>query len=105
MKARKVGSTYPITFTLRDQAGARNLTGSTVTLSMRDARTGVKKISGAAVTVVSAAAGTCKYVVQAANVDTDAVNEIEVREVRADGTLAFYPSSGYEPLTIEESFA
>lgn len=105
MKTRKVGSTYPITFVLRDQAGARNLAGSVVTLSMRDARTGVKKISAAAVTIVSAADGSCKYAVQAADVDTDAVNEIEVREVRADGTLAFYPSSGYEPLTIEESFS
>lgn len=104
MSVRKVGSTYVLTWTLKDQNGARDLTGSTVTISMRDSKLGTMKITDAAVVLVSAAAGTCKYVVQAADVDTVATYQVMCKETRADGTKARYPSRGYVPMVLEETF-
>jgi hypothetical protein len=101
---RKQGSTYVINFTLQDANGAVDLTGSTVQLSMRDRHTAVNKITSAGVTVLVPATGSCRYVIQAADVNTASDYEILVTENRADGTIAKYPSEGYEPLSIEPSF-
>lgn len=105
MKARKQGSTYAITGTLRNQAGAVNLTGSTVTLSMRDAKTQAVKISSVGVTLTDAVNGRFSLAVLAAYFDTPNPYEIMMLETRADGTKWPYPNSGYEPLVIEESFS
>jgi hypothetical protein len=105
MTTRKQGSTYPITGTLRDLNGPRNLTGSTVTLSMRDAHTAVVKINNAAVTVTSPSNGAFTYSIQATDVDTGSEYQVEMKEVRSDGTIWKYPSDGYEPLTIQQSFS
>lgn len=101
---RKQGSTYVIDFVLQDANGARDLTGSSVTLSMRNAHTAVNKITAAGVTIVTPATGACRYTVNASDVDTASDYEILVTENRADGTIAKYPSDGYEPLLIEPSF-
>lgn len=104
MTNRKQGSTYPMTGTLLNGGAAVNLTGSTVTMSMRDASTGALKISNVAVTVVSPAAGTWSYTPIPADVNTPGVYQIEMKEVRGDGSIWYYPSTGYEPLTIEATF-
>lgn len=105
MTTRKQGSTYPITGTLQDLNGIRNLTGSTVTLSMRDAHTGVLKITNAAVTVSAPTTGAFSCTIQATDVDTSSEYQVEMKEVRSDGTIWKYPSEGYEPLTIQQSLS
>ncbi len=112
MKARKQGTTYAMTGTLYKTttvAGVKtttaiNLTGSSLTLSMRDRKTKAAKISNAGVTIVTPAAGTWSYAVLAADLDTPNGYEIMLTETRGDGTKWKYPSHGYEPLDVEEAF-
>lgn len=104
MQARKQGTTYLITGTLADQNGPRDLTGSTCTISMRDTRAGVLNIANQPLTIVTPTAGTFSYTVQPADLATAGNYEIEIKEVRSDGTIWKYPSSGNEPLTVEPAF-
>ena len=112
MKARKQGTTYAITGTLYKTTtvagvkttAAQNLTSSTLTLSMRDRKTKVAKISNAAVSIVTPAAGTWSYNVQAADLNSPSGYEIMLTETRGDGTIWKWPSHGYEPLDVEEAF-
>jgi len=112
MKTRKQGTTYPITGTLYNTttvAGVKtttpiNLTGSSLTLSMRDRKTKIAKLSNVAVTILVPASGTWSYAVQAADLDSPNGYEIMLAETRGDGTKWKYPSKGYEPLDVEEAF-
>lgn len=104
MTNRKQGSTYPMTGTLLNGGVAVNLTGSTVTLSMREASTGTLKISNVAVAVLVPTAGTWSYTPTTNDVNTPGAYQIEMKEVRGDGSIWYYPSTGYEPLIIEATF-
>lgn len=102
MKPRKVNDTgYPITATLYTNGVARDLTGSTVVLYMRNRNGRINKIAGAAVTVVTPTAGTVSYQPSAGDVDTEGVYDLEWRETTLAGKTNHFPSSGYEPLVLE----
>jgi hypothetical protein len=102
MRPRKVGDTgYPITATLYTNGVARDLTGSTVVLFLRNRTTRAIKVNGSPVTVVSPTAGTVSYQPSAADVDTEGVYDLEFRETTSGGKTNHYPSDGFEPLRLE----
>ena len=105
MRPRKQGATYPITAQLLVNGVPVDLTGSSVTISMRDASSHVVKILDAAVAVTSPTTGAWSYTPLGTDVDTPATYQVEVHETRADGSKWRYPSHGYEPLIIEEALA
>jgi len=102
MRPRKVGDTgYPITATLYTNGVARDLTGSTVVIYMRNRTTRAIKINGSGVTVVTPTAGTVSYQPSAGDVDTEGVYDLEFRETTATGKVNHFPSDGFEPLRLE----
>jgi hypothetical protein len=109
VKSRKRNATgYPITATLKSTVATGalapvDLTGSTVYIAMRNRQTGEAKINEAVCTLVSAPNGQVSYTPSAADVDTAGVYDIEFKQVRPDTSILYYPSAGFEPLTIEES--
>lgn len=104
MKPRKRTDTgYPITATLKANGVIVDLTGSTVTIWLRNRATGVLKVSGAACTVSSPTTGQVSYTPSSGDVDTSGSYDVEFKQARGDGTMIHYPSDGYEPLTIEDS--
>ncbi len=111
MKARKQGTTYTITGTLKIESvvsgvkvtSVANLTGSTLTFWMRSKRTGITKLSGVPMTIVAPTLGTWSLSISATYFDTADSYEAEIHEIRGDGTDAKWPSDGYEPVEIQES--
>lgn len=102
MRPRKVGDTgYPITATLYTNGVARDLTGSTVVIYLRNKRTNAIKVNGSAVTVVSPTAGTVSYQPSSGDVDTEGVYDLEFKETTSGGKTNHYPSDGFEPLRLE----
>ena len=86
-----------------------NLTSATVTVYMRNRKTGVLKISGAAATIVSnTAPATVRYDFTAADLDTAGTFDFEWRVVNADTTVDVYPDSPSDPyvtIIITEALA
>lgn len=104
MKSRKRTDTgYPITATLKANGVAVDLTGSTVYIALRNRQTGEIKVNESICTVTSAVNGQVSYSPLSTDVDTAGVYDVEFKQRRQDGSIIHYPSSGYEPLTIEES--
>lgn len=74
------GDTRVWRFTLRDDTGAAlNLTGATVTLSMRVRGATSNKIAGASMTITGATTGTVEYAPVAADVNTVGSFDIEIK--------------------------
>jgi hypothetical protein len=106
VKSRKRTDTgYPITATLKANGVAVDLTGSTVYITLRNRQTGDKKVNASVCAVTSAVNGQVSYSPVDADVDTAGVYDVEFKQQRPGGTIIHYPSSGYEPLTIEDSLA
>jgi hypothetical protein len=95
-----VGDTYkPLGRTLYDGRLPADLTGLTVQFKMVD-KNGTVVVDWAAATVVSASAGTVKYVFQDADVDTAGKFYGYFRTV-SSGDYATYPADHYGiPITI-----
>lgn len=82
------GDTLTWNFTLKDENGsAVDLTGATVTLSMRLRGSTTNKIDGGSVTVVSASGGTCKYDPIAGDVDTPGQYDLELKIVDTNSDI------------------
>lgn len=84
-------------FTIKQDGSVVDLTGATVKFYMKNRDTGTVKINGVACTIVSASAGTCKYVWQSGDTDTVGTYQAEVEVTFSGGTV----QTGYESLTIE----
>lgn len=92
----------PLELTLEDSTGAVDLTNAdSVLLYMKDSK-GVKKIDGAAMTVVVAADGTVKRDWASDDVDTAGVFRIEVVVLWSGGKTTTFPSRDAVTVTIQE---
>jgi hypothetical protein len=100
VKTRKQGSTEAFTGQCIDENGVANLTGSTLTIRMRD-QFGALIINDLPATILAATSGTWTYDPLPAHVATQGVFQIEITETRSSGKVVRYPQSGYEPLIIE----
>lgn len=78
----------------------QDLTGGTVTWSMRRKRTGVVKVNAGACTIVSPTAGTVKYAWGAGDVDTPGVFYGSFKVTGLAGGPAVFPTSGYIWVTV-----
>jgi hypothetical protein len=104
MKPRKRGDTgYAITATLKANGTVVDLTGSTVTIWLRNRATQALKVSGGVCTIASPTTGQVSYQPSSTDVDTSGMYDVEFKQVQPDTTVIHYPSDGYEPLTIEDS--
>jgi hypothetical protein len=104
MRPRKRTDTYPITFQLMSNGvPITDAAGSTITLTLVNKATGAVKISNAACTITDAPTAACSYAPIAADVDTTGAYNLEIKQIRPDGTIRHFPSSSYEPLYIEAS--
>jgi hypothetical protein len=86
--------------TLTTAAGVQDLTGGTVTFWMEDQRTGTIKVSGAAVTVLDAAAGSVRYSWAAADTDTPGTYRGEFQLAGLTPTPVRFPSGGYIYISV-----
>jgi hypothetical protein len=81
---------YEINFTLQDFNGvAVNLTGATLKLKVQKPGAAALKFTGD-MTIVSAAAGTCKYTVAEGNFDTAGAYDAEIEATFANGQVITY---------------
>lgn len=104
MKPRKRTDTgYPITATLLSNGVPVDLSGSTVTISLRDRLTGAIKVNEAGCSLTNPTGGQVSYQPIAADVDTSGSYDVEFKQIRPNATIIHYPSDGYEPLTIEDN--
>lgn len=79
----------------------QDLTGGTVTFSMKRKRTGVVKVNAGACTIVGAAAnGQVKYAWAAGDVDTPGVYYGSFKVTGLAGGPAVFPTSGYIWVTV-----
>jgi len=90
-----------IAATLKDSAGAVDLTGATVAFAMADAQFRAAKVNAPA-SVVDAAAGKVSYQWQPGDLDTAGSYVAEFEVSFADGSVATFPSSGYVHIRIVE---
>ena len=95
-----------ITRDLRDAFGAPvNLTGATVTFSMRVKPAGAVKVSAATANIVNAGLGRVRYNWVAANTDTSDEYEGEFQVTFSDGTIQTFPNDGYIPVIVPDDIA
>jgi hypothetical protein len=84
----------------KGDGSAQDLTGGTVTFSMKRKRTGVVKVNAAAVAIVSAPAGTVKYSWAGVDSDTPGVYYGQFTVTGLAGGPAVFPTSGYIYVTV-----
>lgn len=72
---------------------AQDLTGATVTLYMERRSTGTIKINGAAVTIVSAVAGTVKYTFTGTDTDTPGIYRAQWHVAGLSPTPVRFPTA------------
>jgi hypothetical protein len=82
-----------------------NLTGATLTFSMRVKPAGTTKISTATATVSGAGLGEVQYSFTAANTDTADEFEGEFTATYAGGGIQTFPNDGYIPIIITDDVA
>jgi hypothetical protein len=101
----KKNDTLPLlTATLKDADGvAVNLTGSAVKFHMRLGNA-VAKVNATA-TIVSAAAGTVKYIWVTGDTDTKGVYSGEWQVTFGDGTILTFPNKDYFSVEIDDELA
>jgi hypothetical protein len=105
MKPRKATDLYAMNFTLyANGVLIPDASGSSFTLTMRNRATGIVKFTGA-MTIVSAPLAQVRYTPIAGDVDTPGSYQVEIKQVRPDGTPRHFPSDGYEAIEIEETLA
>jgi hypothetical protein len=82
---------YYLNFTLQDESGnALDLTDSTIKLKVQKPGAAELKVDGA-VSIVSAVAGTCRYLVQATDFDTAATYNAEIEVTYQNGQILTFP--------------
>lgn len=81
---------------------AQDLTGATVTFSMKRKRTGAVKVNAGACTIVNAPGtdGKVKYAWQSADIDTPGVYYGSFKVTGLAGGPAVFPTSGYIWVTV-----
>ena len=82
-----------------------NLTGASLTFSMRVKPGGTTKISTASATVSGAGLGEVQYRFTAANTDTADEFEGEFTATYAGGGIQTFPNDGYIPIIITDDVA
>ena len=88
-----------------DKDRSINVTGATVTFSMRNASTNVVKISLAAVTTVSSTAGRVKYSFTASDTDTAGNFDGEFQVTFVGGQIETFPNDGYIKVIVTDDVA
>ena len=82
---------YYLNFTLQDEFGdALDLTDATIKLKVQKPGSATLKVNSA-LSVVSAVAGTCRYLVQATDFDAAAVYNAEIEVTSLNGQILTYP--------------
>ena len=93
----------PITRDLKDAFGAPvNVTGASVTFSMRVKPAGTVKVDGAAATIVSAGIGRVRYTFSASDTNTADEYESEFECTFSNGTIQTFPNRGYIPVFVQD---
>ena len=80
-----------------------NLTGSTITFSMRDASTDVLKVNAATCTILNSHRGECRHSWLSENTDTAGTYEGEFNVVDKDSRSQTFPSDGFVLIHVTES--
>ena len=96
IKRNDNGQTFAATLKVDDVA--YNLTGCTVRFLMTNVSTG-DVITGNA-SIVSAAAGTVRYLPTATDVETSGTYRVEWEVTLSNGKILTFPASGYNELVI-----
>jgi len=92
----------PLTAQLTNANGPQDLTGATVTMSMRLQGSSANKISDAACSIVgNPTLGNVQYNWQAGDTNTAGVFAVEFRVTFSNGTIATFPSIGQGQWTIQ----
>lgn len=86
----------------KGDGSAQDLTGGTVTFSMKRQRTGAVKVNAGACTIVNAPGtdGKVKYAWQAADTDTPGVYRGSFKVTGLAGGPAVFPTSGFVWVTV-----
>jgi len=96
----KQGDTGPdIEATLSNADGAENLSGASVKCIIRPTSGGAAIVDAAA-SIVEAASGTVKYVLQEGDTDDAGDYLVEWEVTFSGGTIQTYPNDGYQTLLI-----
>ena len=89
---------------LEDEEGfPMNLTGATITFSMRDAATKVAKVTNSSCTVLDALRGEVRHSWTTSMTDTEGVFEGEFQVTDFESRVQTFPSSGFVVIVIVES--
>lgn len=88
-----------------DAGANQDLTGATLTFSMRDSRTQAVKVNAAVATLVTPAAGLIKYAWAGTDTDTPATYEGTFRVTPAAGDPYRVPTDGYLVVIVEPKVA
>jgi hypothetical protein len=84
----------------KGDGSAQDLSGGTVTFSMKRKRTGAVKVNAAPVVIVSAVAGMVKYLWAGVDSDTPGVYYGQFTVTGLSGGPAVFPTSGYIYVTV-----
>ena len=85
---------------LNDANGVIDLTGATVTFSMRDRASDSVKVNKSSVTVVNATAGSVSYAWASGDLDTEGHYDAEF-EITSSGLVLTVPNAGHDILVVQ----